>query len=167
MAAERRRHERQGSTERQGRPAKMTALAAYGGLFLAALIAATILPAQSEAVLAGLLVSGNHAPALLVLVAGTGNVLGSLVNWLLGRGIERFREARWFPVGAGPLERAGTWYRRYGWWSLLLSWLPFIGDPLTVAAGIMREPLWRFLLVVSIAKFGRYIALAAIVLHWL
>lgn len=144
----------------------MNALAAYGGLFLAAFAAATILPAQSEAVLAGLLAAGNHAPALLVLVAGIGNVLGSAVNWLLGRGIERFRGARWFPVGEKHLDRAGRWYRKYGWWSLLLSWLPVVGDPLTVAAGIMREPFARFLIVVTIAKFGRYIVLAALVLHW-
>ena len=144
----------------------MSAVAAYGGLFLAAFLAATILPAQSEAVLAGLLAGGHFSPVVLILVAGTGNVLGSVVNWLLGRGVERFREARWFPVSAKNLERAGHWYRRYGWWSLLLSWLPIVGDPLTVAAGIMREPFPRFLLVVSIAKFGRYIALAAVVLHW-
>lgn len=145
----------------------MSTLAAYGGLFLAALVAATILPAQSEAVLGGLLATGTYSPALLILVAGTGNVLGSVVNWLLGRGIERFRGTRWFPVSDGNLDRAGRWYRRYGWWSLLFSWMPIIGDPLTVAAGIMREPFLRFLVVVSIAKFGRYIVLAALVLHWL
>ncbi|WP_432345243.1 YqaA family protein [Shinella yambaruensis] len=145
----------------------MSTLAAYGGLFLAALVAATILPAQSEAVLGGLLATGTYSSALLILVAGTGNVLGSVVNWLLGRGVERFRGSRWFPVSDGNLDRAGRWYRRYGWWSLLLSWMPIIGDPLTVAAGIMREPFLRFLIVVSIAKFGRYIVLAALVLHWL
>lgn len=144
----------------------MSALAAYGGLFLVAFIAATILPAQSEAVLVGLLASGSYSPTLLVIVAGTGNVLGSVVNWLLGRGIERYRHARWFPVSAASLEHAGSWYRRYGWWSLLLSWAPIVGDPLTVAAGIMREPLFRFVLVVSIAKFGRYLLLTAVVLHW-
>lgn len=145
----------------------MSTLAAYGGLFLAALVAATILPAQSEAVLGGLLATGTYSPVLLILVAGTGNVLGSVVNWLLGRGVERFRGSRWFPVSDGNLDRAGRWYRRYGWWSLLFSWMPVIGDPLTVAAGVMREPFLRFLVVVSIAKFGRYIVLAALVLHWL
>lgn len=145
----------------------MSALAAYGSLFLAAFLAATILPAQSEAVLAGLLATGDYAPALLILVAGTGNVLGAIVNWLLGRGVERYRHARWFPVGAKNLDRVGRWYRRYGWWSLLLSWMPIVGDPLTLAAGIMREPFPRFLLVVTVAKFGRYIVLAAMVLQWL
>jgi membrane protein YqaA with SNARE-associated domain len=145
----------------------MSTLAAYGGLFLAALVAATVLPVQSEAVLGGLLATGSYSPVLLILVAGIGNVLGSVVNWLLGRGLERFRGARWFPVSDRNLERAGRWYRKYGWWSLLLSWVPIIGDPLTMAAGIMREPFLRFLVVVSIAKFGRYIMLAALVLHWL
>ena len=142
----------------------MSALAAYGGLFLAAFAAATILPAQSEAVLAGLLAAGSHAPALLILIAGTGNVLGSVVNWLLGRGIERFRDRRWFPVGPAALDRAQGWYRRYGKWSLLLSWAPIVGDPLTVVAGLAREPLPVFLLLVTIAKFGRYAVLAALTL---
>lgn len=145
----------------------MSAVTAYGSLFLAAFIAATLLPAQSEALLVGLLATGSYSPLTLILVAGTGNVLGSIVNWLLGRGVERFRGARWFPVSAASLERAGNWYRKYGWWSLLLSWAPIIGDPLTMAAGVMREPFLRFVLVVSIAKFGRYIVLAAIVLHWI
>lgn len=145
----------------------VSALAAYGGLFLAAFLAATLFPAQSEAVLASLLAINHYSPALLILVAGIGNVLGSVVNWLIGRGIERYSAERWFPVSTISLERAGYWYRRYGWWSLLLSWLPIIGDPLTLAAGIMREPFLRFLLVVTIAKFARYIALAAAVLQWL
>lgn len=145
----------------------MGAFAAYAGLFLSALVAATLLPMQSEAVLAGLLAAGQHSPVLLVLVAGTGNVLGSVINWLLGRGIVRFRHARWFPVGPEALERATRRYRKYGWWSLFLSWMPVIGDPLTVVAGFLREPFGRFLLVVSIAKFGRYAVLAAVALQFL
>lgn len=145
----------------------MSLLAAYGGLFLAAFLAATLIPAQSEAVLASLLATKHYSPTLLILIAGAGNVLGSVANWLLGRGIERYRDARWFPVSAKSLERAGRWYRRYGWWSLLASWLPIVGDPLTLTAGIMREPFPRFLLVVTIAKFGRYIVLTAVVLQWL
>ena len=115
-------------------------LAALGGLFMAALLAATLLPAQSEAVLVGLLLAG-YAPWLLLGVASVGNVLGSVVNWALGRGIEHLRNRRWFPVSPAALARAERWYRRYGRWSLLLSWMPIIGDPLTVVAGVLREPL--------------------------
>lgn len=121
---------------------------------------------QSEAVLAGLLLTGDYPLAVLIGVASTGNVLGSTVNWLLGRGVEHFGDRCRFPVGLGTLDRAGRWYRRYGQWSLLLSWMPVIGDPLTIAAGIMREPLARFLILVSIANIGCYLAVAANSMNW-
>ena len=143
----------------------MTGFSAYTALFLAAFVAATLLPAQSEAVLVGLLLAGEQPALALVLVAGVGNVLGSLVNYALGRAALHFRGRRWFPAGPAALERASRWYGRYGRWSLLLSWAPFIGDPLTVAAGVLREPLWSFLLLVALAKFGRYAALAAVTLQ--
>jgi membrane protein YqaA with SNARE-associated domain len=137
----------------------MTDLAVYAGLFLAALAAATILPMQSEAALVGLLVT-DYSPWLLIAVASVGNVLGSAINWLLGREIERFRDRTWFPSSGAGLERAQRWYRRYGKWSLLLSWVPIVGDPLTVIAGVLREPFLMFLLLVAIAKIGRYLVLA-------
>jgi len=137
----------------------------YAGLFLAALAAATILPMQSETLLVGLLLAG-YSPWLLITVASVGNVLGSVINWLLGRGIERFRHRPWFPASNARLERAQSWYRRYGQWSLLLSWAPIIGDPLTVVAGVLREPFSMFLLLVAVAKIGRYLVLAAITLNW-
>ena len=97
--------------------------------------------------------------------ASCGYVLGSLLNWWLGRGTARFGGRRWFPLSAQALERAGQRYRRWGHWSLLLSWVPVIGDPLTVVAGAMREPLWRLLLLVGLAKSGRYLVLACLVLR--
>jgi membrane protein YqaA with SNARE-associated domain len=145
----------------------MDDFAACSGLFLAAFAAATILPMQSEAALAGLLLAGSLPPASLILVASIGNVLGSMVNWLLGRGIERFRDRSWFPVSSAMLQSATAWYHRYGRWSLLLSWAPVIGDPLTVAAGILREPLWSFVVLVAIAKVARYLAVAAATLSWM
>lgn len=137
---------------------------AYGGLFLSAFIAATLLPTASEAVLVGLVVAGQQPVVCLLLVASVGNVLGAVVNWVLGRWIAHFQDKPWFPVRAASLERAQAWYHRYGKWSLLLSWAPVIGDPLTVAAGVMREPFPIFLLLVTVAKFGRYLALTAITL---
>jgi len=136
----------------------------YLGLFLAAFLAATLLPAQSEAVLVALLVGGYPVWALL-LVASVGNVLGSVVNWWLGGQLLRFRTRRWFPVSPQALQRAQDRYQRYGSWSLLLSWVPIIGDPLTLVAGVMKEPLWRFLLLVTLAKTGRYAVLAAVTLQ--
>ena len=138
----------------------MVDLAVYGGLFLAAFTAATLLPAQSEILVVGLLLT-DHAPWLVLAVASVGNVLGSVVNWFLGRGLERLRTRRWFPVSPAALARAEGWYHRYGRWSLLLAWAPIIGDPLTVVAGVLRESFWVFLLLVSVAKIGRYLVLAA------
>lgn len=143
----------------------MIDLAAYAGLFVAALAAATILPMQSEAVLVGLLLA-DYAPWLVVGVASLGNISGSIINWALGRGLERFRHHRWFPASEDTLERAQRWYKRYGKWSLLLSWAPIIGDPITVIAGVMREPFPIFLMLVAFAKIGRYLVLTAATLRF-
>lgn len=145
----------------------MWELTGYLGLFLAAFGAATLLPMQSEAVLVGLLLTDRYAAGTLLAVATTGNVLGSVVNWLLGRSIEHYRHKRWFPVSEGKLEKAQQAYHRFGRWALLLSWVPIIGDPLTVIAGVMREPFWSFLLIVTMAKATRYVLLAALTLGWL
>lgn len=139
----------------------MASLTAYLGLFLAAFGAATVLPFQSEPVLVGLLASGKFSPTWLVVVASVGNVLGAVLNAVLGRFIDRFHDRPWFPVKASALDRAVGWYRRYGRWSLLLSWMPIFGDALTVIAGVLREPWWSFLMLVGIGKTARYIVLAA------
>lgn len=139
----------------------MTDLIVYVGLFVTAFVAATILPMQSEAALVGLVLTDAYPVWTLIAVASLGNVLGSVANWLLGRGVERFRSRRWFPVKPAALDRAQNWYRRYGKWSLLLSWVPIIGDPLTVVAGVLREPFPIFLLLVTFAKVGRYAVLTA------
>lgn len=136
---------------------------AYAGLFLAAFLAATLLPAQSEALLVGLILSKNYVVCLLVLVATVGNCLGSVVNWWLGRYLEHFRDTSWFPVNDKGLQRAQHFYQKYGYGSVLLSWVPIIGDPLTVVAGFMRMPLLPFLVLVSLAKGGRYMVLAWLV----
>ena len=129
------------------------------GLFVAALGAATLIPAQSEAVLVALIVQGVHSVWLLLVVATAGNVLGSVVNWVMGRFLIRYSDRRWFPFSQNQMDKATRWYARWGYWSLLGAWLPVVGDPLTLVAGVLREPLWRFLLIVTLAKGGRYLVL--------
>ncbi|MGE7990302.1 YqaA family protein [Pseudomonas sp. NPDC089554] len=141
----------------------MFEITSYVGLFLAAFAAATLLPMQSEAALVAMLLSEHYVPVVLLAVATFGNVLGSLANWGLGLGVERFKHKRWFPVSEVKLEKAQATYQRYGYWSLLLSWVPIIGDPITLVAGVMREPFWRFLLLVTLAKGGRYLVLMLLV----
>lgn len=139
---------------------------AYLGLFAAAFVAATLLPMQSEAVLGALAHRGGHPLLLLWAVATAGNVLGSVVNYGLGRWLAQFEGRRWFPASPGQIRRAEGWYRRWGRWTLLASWLPLVGDPLTVVAGMLRERLGLFLLLVTLAKGGRYVAVIWIATGW-
>lgn len=142
----------------------MADLTAYTGLFLAALLAATLFPAQSEVGLATLIMSGDYTISLLIIIATLGNVLGSVVNWLMGRGVERFANRKWFPITPAQMAKAKRRYHRYGRWSLLMSWAPLIGDPLTLVAGVLREPLGSFLVLVTLAKGVRYVVVALIAL---
>lgn len=142
----------------------MAELLVYAGLFSVSFLAATIFPAQSEAGLAALILSQHYSVVLLVLVASLGNILGAVVNWFLGLWLTRLQKFSWFPIKPQKLEKAEGWYRKYGRWSLLLSWVPFMGDPITIVAGVLREPIYSFLVLVSIAKITRYIAVAFIVL---
>ncbi|BBK33371.1 membrane protein YqaA with SNARE-associated domain [Stella humosa] len=144
----------------------MSLLAACSSLFLAAFLAATILPLPSEAGLAALLAAGIGPPALLVVVATAGNVLGSVVNWLLGRLAARFRDRPWFPVDARRMQRAEAWFRRWGVWTLLLAWVPVIGDPLTLVAGMLGVRWWAFLILVTIGKASRYVAVVVGMAAW-
>ncbi|WP_306145668.1 YqaA family protein [Roseibium sp. MMSF_3412] len=134
------------------------------GLFGISFLAATLFPVQSELGLSGLIYLETAPIALLVATASLGNTFGSVVNWGLGRGAVSFSDAKWFPIKPDKLERATAWYRRYGRWSLLMSWAPIIGDPLTLAAGVLKEKFWVFLALVAIAKTGRYILVALLAL---
>lgn len=126
-------------------------------LFLSAFGAATLLPLQSEAVLLGLLAQSQWSTAVLISVASVGNILGSCVNWWLGLKIEHYKNKSWFPVSEVKMLQAQSIYQKYGYWSLLLSWLPIIGDPITLIAGLMKENFWRFALIVTAAKVARYL----------
>ncbi len=128
-------------------------------LFGSAFLAATIFPVQSEAVLLVMQAKGVSSDMVLLAVASVGNTLGACVNWGLGRFAAGLRDRSWFPASSGQLQRAERWYARWGVWSLLLSWMPFVGDPLTVIAGLLRTPFLVFVIIVAIAKTGRYAVL--------
>jgi membrane protein YqaA with SNARE-associated domain len=139
----------------------LTGVPALAGLFASAFLAGSILPAQSEAVLAAMLLAGGHSPALLIIVATAGNVSGAVLNYALGRSADRFRHRRWFPLSSAGWDRAAAWYNRWGVATLLLSWLPIIGDGFTVLAGAARTRFALFLALVTLAKGARYALLAA------
>ncbi len=131
-------------------------------LFIAAFTSATLLPGSSELVLLGVLAGGEISLPLAIGVATLGNTLGSCINWAIGRFFAHYRDHRWFPVGEAKFDQYTRWYQRWGLWSLLLSWVPIIGDPLTVIAGIARTPLWLFVPIVLVAKLGRYLIVAGV-----
>lgn len=131
------------------------------GLFGVAFLSASFLPFQSEILFGAMLLNEKYDPWALLAVASIGNTLGSGLNWWLGMWIAHFETKRWFPIKRALLVRAEGWFRRWGKWSLLLSWAPFIGDPLTMIAGVLRTPFWQFLIIVAIAKTGRYLAVMA------
>ena len=133
----------------------------YISLFAIAFAAATILPLQSEAVLTAMLLTGDRSWPLMIAVASLGNTLGAAVNWFLGHEINRFRDRRWFPASSQRLAQAEKLYQRFGRWCLVFSWVPVIGDALTVVAGVMKENIWLFLGLVGLGKTARYLVLAA------
>ena len=129
---------------------------ALSGLFLAAFLAATPIPFQSEVVFLGMQAAGWET-GLLVLVASVGNTLGSCVTYALGRWLADQRDHRWFPLTPVQMARAEGWWARWGLWLLLLSWAPF-GDMIVALSGVLRVPVPVFLVLVALAKTGRYMA---------
>jgi membrane protein YqaA with SNARE-associated domain len=138
----------------------MTEAKAFIGLFLSAFLAATLIPAQSEIGLGYLVINTDYSMVLLVTVANLGNTAGATINWFIGlevaRSVVNSKRMK-------PLTRYWTiinWYKKYGQWTLLLSWAPFIGVPITVIAGVFKVPPKTFLLIVALAKTSRYILIA-------
>ena len=137
----------------------------YSSLFLSSFLAATLIPAQSEAFLSFQLASNKEDLIYLILLATSGNVFGALVNWYLGKFFIHYKGKKWFPIKADKLAKGEKYYKKYGRVSLLLSWMPIIGDPITLVAGILKEPLWSFLILVTIAKGLRYIFVVVVTLN--
>ncbi|WP_027721918.1 YqaA family protein [Maridesulfovibrio zosterae] len=131
------------------------------GLFTAAFLAATILPFSSEIVLSALILSGMN-PFILVTVATLGNVLGSIVNYGLGYGGGEIFKRKFSTASEREVNASLARFEKYGMYSLLLAWVPVIGDPLTVAAGLLRINFLIFLVLVTIGKLGRYIVISVI-----
>lgn len=134
----------------------------YSGLFISAFLAATILPLSSEVVLSALLLNGL-SPIALVTVATTGNVLGSLANYALGYWASLEVIKKWLKISEEEFVRAEQRFVKYGLFSLCFAWVPVIGDPLTVIAGILRVRLVWFMILVTAGKLMRYIVISYLV----
>ncbi len=129
----------------------------YFSLFALSFMVATIVPFGSEVYFASLLAMEKYSSILLLIAASTGNILGSVFNWICGYYAAYFIQKKWFPINQNQINKATNFFLKYGKWSLLLAWLPFIGDPLTFVAGTLRYSFLPFLLLVSIGKIARYL----------
>ena len=131
----------------------------YLSLFFISFLAATILPFSSELTLAGLIATSNYDNLLLLIFASLGNVLGSIVNWALGFYSRNLTTKKWFPFKDKQIENSSKWFSKTGKWSLLFAWVPIIGDPLTLVAGLLRVKFIEFIILVTIGKVSRYIVI--------
>jgi membrane protein YqaA with SNARE-associated domain len=135
----------------------MDHLSSRVSLLIVSFLAATILPGSSEILLATLAFNNPDDRPVLFAVATFGNTAGAAVNWALGKWFMHFSGRRWFPVSPKHVETASRWFRKYGIWSLLFSWLPIVGDPLTVVAGALHVRFFAFLALVATGKALRYL----------
>ena len=115
------------------------------------------MPLSSEIVLTTMLLTNLFEKNILLIVASSGNILGSIFNWYLGKKITIFQDRKWFPVSPEQLNKSQKYFQKYGLWSLLLAWVPVIGDPLTLLAGVLKVRFSIFFILVSISKISRYV----------
>lgn len=127
----------------------------YFGLFVTAFLSATLLPGASEITIVALM--HEHYDVLLLWGFATlGNTLGAVLNYFMGLYLEHFKHKPWFPFKDEKLKHSQVWFQRYGAWSMLLAWLPIVGDGLTFLAGLMKINFGLFLVLVAIGKGARY-----------
>ena len=129
----------------------------YFFLFLFSFLAATILPLSSEISLVSLLKTNSYNSFLLISAASLGNVFGSVFNWFLGFYLFKYLNKKWFPFKQSQIINASKRFNKFGIWSLLFSWVPVVGDPLTLIAGILRVNFLLFIILVTAGKISRYL----------
>ena len=143
----------------------MSSIEVYIILFTSSFASSTILPGHSEITLTALITQKKYEIFYLLFFASLGNILGSVFNWYLGLYFLKFKNKKWFPFKENHINKVSKSFLKYGKWSLLLSWVPFIGDVLTLVAGMFRVPLNQFVVIVSVAKVSRYIFVSLIALN--
>lgn len=125
-------------------------------VFFSSLLSATLIPATSEAVLIATVLHGDTNLWFLALIATFGNTAGAIINWAIGTFLSGLSKKSWFPIKKKMLVKAEGHFKKYGVWSLLFSWMPIIGDPLTLVAGYLKVPFLIFFVLVFLGKAARY-----------
>ena len=143
----------------------MNAIEVYASLFISSFLSSTILPGHSEIILTAFIFLKKYPIIDLIFFASIGNILGSILNWCIGYFLTNLKDRKWFPINKSQLTRASSWFLKYGKWTLFLSWVPVIGDPITIIAGIFRVPIYTFILIVSLAKTMRYVFISFVAIN--
>jgi len=134
----------------------------YGliGLFVAAFLAGTPFPMNSEVVLSGLLLTGfPFWPC--VLVATVGNWCGAIVNYFLGRLCTYEQMLKWTRVNSQKLEKVRRYLTGRGLWFALGSGLPIIGNVVIISYGVLRAPFWKMSAIMAVGQLIRFVLWSA------
>lgn len=137
----------------------------YLGLFLATFLAATVIPFSSEAVLAAMLLSGFNPLACLT-VASLGNTLGGLSSYGFGYLGDWSKITKWLGAKPEKVKRWKTQVDRYGSYTAILCWLPFVGDVIAIALGLFKTPFWHVTFFMSLGKTARYAVIMWFFMNW-
>jgi len=129
----------------------------YISIFFLSFLASTIFPFSSEVGLVSYMTLGKFNNELLLIFASLGNILGSCVNYILGLYIIKFKNKSWFPFKDNQIIKTTKWFNRFGIYSLFFAFLPIVGDPITLIAGIFRVSFLKFIILVSLGKILRYL----------
>lgn len=126
-------------------------------LFFLSVISSSIVPAQAELVLFAFLSTGKYTAAWLLTACCAGAFLGTALNWVLGRYVAQFENKNWFPIKAAYLRKAENLFSKHGKITLLLAGVPFLGDPITLAAGAAKVNFSFFMATAAPAKACRFL----------
>lgn len=132
----------------------------YLGMFLSALIAGTVLPFSSEAVLVALISMGLE-PIGCIVAATAGNMIGGMTCYWMGTLGKMAWIEKYFGVNHQKLEKAKRFIRGRGAWMAFFAFIPFLGEAIGVVLGLMRAPVWTTAIAMFLGKLLRYIVLAA------
>lgn len=130
----------------------------YVGLFLSALVAGSILPFSSEAVLA-VLVGMGADPVICLVSASVGNTLGGLLCYWLGYLGDMSAIERWLKIDGSKISKVEGFVRRRGAWMGVFGVLPWVGEVIIVLLGLMRSNVWITTASMFVGKFVRYLLL--------
>ena len=129
----------------------------YIGMCLAAFLAGTFVPFNSEVVMAALIATTSMDPWITVISGTIGNVAGTIFNYYIGRIWDVQTISKWMRIKEKRLVRTKNYVENKGSWIAMFTFLPIFGSAIAIALGILRANVWGVTFFSFIGKFSRYI----------